>query len=162
MSRPQKYRRVAFMPEVTYFKPAGIPLRFLNKIRLSLDEAEAIRLKDLEGSDQEKCAEKMNISRATFQRVLVSAHQKIADALVNGKAIEIRGGNIEMTLRRFRCNYGHEWNVPLGKIVSKLTESCPTCNTEDITPVEFSQSGGNKGNVNDHYRTRHRQRRNRY
>ena len=61
------------MPEVTYFKPAGIPLRVLEEVCLSVEEAEAIRLKDLEGLDQEQCAEGMNISRPTFQRVLGSA-----------------------------------------------------------------------------------------
>ena len=96
MSRPIKWRRVAFMPEVTYFKPAGIPLRVLDEVRLTVEEAEAIRLKDLEGLEQESGAEKMNISRPTFQRVLNSARQKIAGALLNGKAIRIEGGNFEV------------------------------------------------------------------
>ena len=96
MPRPIKWRRVAFIPSVTYFKPAGIPLRALGEVRLSVEEAEAIRLKDLEGLEQEPSAEKMNISRPTFQRVLVSARQKIAEALLNGKAIRIEGGNFEM------------------------------------------------------------------
>ena len=96
MSRPFKCRRVTFMPYVTYFKPAGIPLRSLEEVRLSLEEAEALRLKDLEGLEQEQGAEKMNISRPTFQRVLASARQKIADALLNGKAIRIEGGNFEV------------------------------------------------------------------
>jgi len=96
MSRPIKWRRVAFIPEVTYFKPAGIPLRVLDEVRLTVEEAEAIRLKDLEGLEQEPGAEKMNISRPTFQRVLSSARQKIAGALLNGKAIRIEGGNFEM------------------------------------------------------------------
>jgi predicted DNA-binding protein (UPF0251 family) len=96
MPRPPKCRRVAYLPEATYFKPAGIPLRALSEIRLSIEEAEAIRLKDLEGFEQEPSAERMNISRPTFQRVLVSARQKIADALLNGKAIRIEGGNFEI------------------------------------------------------------------
>ncbi len=90
------------MPQVTYFKPAGIPLRALEEVRLSVEEAEAIRLKELEGLEQELGAEKMNISRSTFQRVLASARQKIADALLNGKAIRIEGGNFEMVSVRFR------------------------------------------------------------
>ena len=49
MSRPPKCRRVAFIPEVTYFKPAGIPLRTLDEVSLSVEEVEAIRLKDMEG-----------------------------------------------------------------------------------------------------------------
>jgi predicted DNA-binding protein (UPF0251 family) len=96
MPRPPKCRRVAFLPEANYFKPAGIPLRLLDEVILSIEEAEAIRLKDLEGMEQEKGAEKMNISRPTFQRVLASARQKIADALLNGKAIRIEGGNFEV------------------------------------------------------------------
>jgi len=31
MPRPIKWRRVALIPEVTYFKPAGIPLRALEE-----------------------------------------------------------------------------------------------------------------------------------
>jgi predicted DNA-binding protein (UPF0251 family) len=96
MPRPLKCRRVAFLPEATYFKPAGIPLRLLDEVILSVEEAEAIRLKDLEGLEQEQGAEKMNISRPTFQRVLASARQKIADALLNGRAIRIEGGNFEV------------------------------------------------------------------
>src|SRR4030042_1617216 len=109
MSRPLKCRRVAFMPGVTYFKPAGIPLRSLEEVRLSIEEAEALRLKELEGLEQEQGAEKMNISRPTFQRVLASARKKMADALLNGKAIRIEGGNYEMAQRRFRCQNSNEW-----------------------------------------------------
>jgi predicted DNA-binding protein (UPF0251 family) len=96
MPRPLKCRRVAFLPEASYFKPAGIPLRVLSEIRLSVEEVEAIRLKDLEGLAQAPSAQKMNVSRPTFQRVLASARQKIADALLKGKAIRIEGGNFEI------------------------------------------------------------------
>jgi predicted DNA-binding protein (UPF0251 family) len=99
MPRPPKCRRVAFLPNATYFKPAGIPLRALEEVRLSVEEAEAVRLKDMEGLEQEQGAERMNISRPTFQRVLASGRQKIADALLNGKAIRIEGGNFEMSPR---------------------------------------------------------------
>src|SRR4030067_346636 len=103
MSRPPKCRRVEFMPDVTYFKPAGIPLRDLEEVCMSVEETEAVRLKDLEGLEQEQGAEKMNISRPTFQRILASARLKIADALLNGKAIKIEGGHFELANRRFRC-----------------------------------------------------------
>ena len=59
MPRPLKCRRVAFLPEATYFKPAGVPLRLLDEVLLSVEEAEAIRLKDLEGLAQTPGAEKM-------------------------------------------------------------------------------------------------------
>jgi predicted DNA-binding protein (UPF0251 family) len=98
MPRPFKSRRVAFMPEVTFFKPAGMPLRALSQVRLTVEEAEAIRLKELEGLEQEAGAARMNISRPTFQRILASARQKVADALLNGKAIRIEGGNFKIDM----------------------------------------------------------------
>jgi predicted DNA-binding protein (UPF0251 family) len=133
MSRPSKCRRVAFVPDVTYFKPAGIPLKDLEEARLSLEEAEALRLKELEELEQEQGAEKMNVSRQTFQRILASARKKIADALLNGKAIRIEGGNFEISYRRFRCQSGHEWEVDISTGVAPVL--CPTCNTTDIRPV---------------------------
>lgn len=136
MPRPTKYRRVGFLPQATYFKPAGVPLRALDEVTLSVEEAEAIRLKDLESLDQEESARRMNVSRSTFQRVLGSARQKIAGALLNGQAMRIEGGNFEMTFRQFRCLNGHEWNVPLETIAEGQPESCPTCNTADIRAVQ--------------------------
>ena len=135
MPRPSKCRRVAFLPNVTYFKPAGIPLRALEEVLLSLEEAEAIRLKDLEGLEQEESAEKMNISRPTFQRVLASARQKMADALLHGKAIRIEGGNFEMAWHRFRCFNGHEWDEPFEVLAGGPPEFCPTCKTANIEPL---------------------------
>jgi len=93
MVRPRLCRRVRFNPNATYFKPRGIPLFQLEEVILHVDEFEAVRLKDLEGLEQEEAAKKMNISRPTFQRLVVSARKKIANALVHGKAIKIEGGN---------------------------------------------------------------------
>ena len=100
---------------------------------MSIEEAEAIRLKDLEGLEQEQGAEKMNVSRPTFQRVLASARQKVADALLNGKAIKIEGGNFEIASRRFRCRGGHEWELETP--VSALPELCPVCSTPGVQPI---------------------------
>jgi predicted DNA-binding protein (UPF0251 family) len=133
MPRPFKCRRVAFMPEVTYFKPAGLPLRDLGEVRMSIEEIEALRLKDIEGLEQEEGAKKMNVSRPTFQRVLASARKKIADALLNGKAVRIDGGNFEMSWRRFRCRSGHEWELPAP--VTVAPGLCPECSTSDVQPV---------------------------
>jgi len=149
MPRPTKWRRVDFIPEVTYFKPAGIPLRIMEEIRLPVEEAEAIRLKDLEGLEQEECAEKMNVSRPTFQRVLEAARRKIADALVNSKAIRIGGGNFEMAKRRFRCIDGHEWDVPFETMTTVPPQSCPACNTPNILSLPtpgfgWGQRGGGR------------------
>lgn len=135
MARPLKCRRVEYLPGVTYFKPAGIPLRVLEEVQLSVEEAEAIRLKDSEGLDQEAGAERMKISRPTFQRVLASVRQKIADALLNGKAIRIGGGSYEIAFRRFKCLNGHEWAVPFEGAADIPPRLCPRCNAADIEPL---------------------------
>ena len=136
MGRIPKWRRVASIPEITYFKPVGVSLRTLDRVRLSVEEAEAIRLKDLEGLEQEECAQRMSISRPTFHRVLGSARSKLADALLNGKAIRIAGGNFEMATRRFRCINGHEWDVPFEVMINKPPHLCPTCDTLKILPTQ--------------------------
>ena len=96
MPRPPKCRWIGFRPNVSFFKPQGIPLRVLNQICLGYDELEAIRLSDWEGLSQEEAAQRMNVSRATFGRIVAQGRQKVADALVNGKAIRIEGGEVEM------------------------------------------------------------------
>jgi predicted DNA-binding protein (UPF0251 family) len=145
MGRRQLCRRVSSIPPVGYFKPAGIRLSDLEEVNLFIEEAEAIRLKDLEGLEQEECAEKMSISRTTFSRVLNSAHSKIADALLNGKAIRIEGGNYEMAVRRFRCLEGHEWEVPFEIMVSTPPEFCPECKTPSIMPLFTPGTGPGGG-----------------
>lgn len=89
MPRTKCRRNIENQPNVTYYKPAGIPLRELNEVVLELDEYEAIRLADQEGLYQDKAAEQMHISRQTFGRIITAARQKIAEALVSGKAIKI-------------------------------------------------------------------------
>ena len=136
MPRPTKWRCVGVMPPVTYFRPVGVPLTILQEVCLSVEEAEAIRLKDLEGLEQEECAQRMSVSRSTFARVLASARQKTAEALLSGKAIRIEGGNFEMALSRFRCINGHEWNVPFQVMINEPPQFCPTCNTPSIMPLQ--------------------------
>jgi len=89
MVRPIKPRRVQFNPKAVYFKPRAIPLSMLDEVELSLDEIEALRLCDLEGLDQIEAAKRMKISQSTLQRILTSARQKIATAIVGGMAIKI-------------------------------------------------------------------------
>jgi predicted DNA-binding protein (UPF0251 family) len=78
------------------FKPRGIPAAELETITLGLDELEALRLKDLDGLEQGDAATRMNVSQPTLHRILESAHKKIAESLVQGKALVIEGGNYEM------------------------------------------------------------------
>ena len=89
MPRPFRKRKLRFTPSVTYFKPAGIPVRELGKIELKRDEVEAIKLSDYEGFSQAECAEKMEISQSTLYRILSSSRKKIAKAIIKGLAIKI-------------------------------------------------------------------------
>ena len=89
MARPVKSRRICCVPAASYFKPVGIPLRELEEIVLGMDELEAMRLTDLDGLYQADAAEQMGVSRQTIGNILNSAHHKLADALLNGKALRI-------------------------------------------------------------------------
>ena len=89
MTRPRCRCFVRFNPNVTYFKPQGVPLRHLKVIDLTLEEVEALRLKNIEELEQIECAKKMKTSQSTFQRILSSAYKKISQALIKGKAIKI-------------------------------------------------------------------------
>lgn len=142
MTRPTKWRRVDFVPEVTFFQPSGGCLRVINEVRLTIEETEAIRLKDLENLQQGNCAERMQISRPTFHRVLESARKKLADALINGKAIRIKGGNFEMARRHFRCiDNGHEWNLPFKSLETGLPLTCPSCESPNIQSIPGIRRG---------------------
>lgn len=92
MPRPRCRRRIQFNPEVTYYKPVGIPMRDLEVIELTHEELEALRLKNVEELTQVQCAKKMETSQSTFQRILTSAERKISTALIEGKAIRIETG----------------------------------------------------------------------
>jgi predicted DNA-binding protein (UPF0251 family) len=92
------------------FKPAGIPLREIDQVVMTLDEFEAIRLADLAQMYQEKAAKQMGISRPTFSRIIDSAHRKLADALVHGKALLIEGGAVRRAGRR--CCELHDGEDP--------------------------------------------------
>ncbi len=143
MGRRPLCRRVNFLPSVTYFKPAGIPLRELDEVCLSVEEVEAVRLKDIEDLEQEQCAASMNVSRPTFVRILDAARKKIAEALIEGKAIRIEGGNYEVAARHFRCQNNHEWEVLNETLINSSPQLCPTCKTPDIAPIQpLSQGRG--------------------
>jgi uncharacterized protein len=110
MPRPFKRRRVCCEPNSSYFKPAGIKKRELEESILAVDEFEAVRLKDFLALDQSECAEKMNISQPTFHRLILRARKKIADAIINSKAIKIEGGNFVFSGRngRNRHRFGRQ------------------------------------------------------
>lgn len=137
MVRPRIRRRVRFKPEATYFKPAGVRMVDLEEIVVTVDEMESLRLKDLLGLDQSSAAKKMNISQPTFHRLVLGARKKVADALVNGKAIRIEGGNYKMiTGKGFggiamncvcpKCGY----KMPKQRAVPCFKLKCPKCGSQ--------------------------------
>lgn len=103
MPRPPCCRLVRGKPTAAVFKPAGIPAREAELVEMTLDEFEALRLADHEGLYHEAAAEGMEVSRATFGRILERARHKVADALVGGKALRIEGGPVRRGRRRAPC-----------------------------------------------------------
>ena len=97
--RKKKIRYIQNMPKTVQFSPRGKAGR-PDEVELKIDEYEAIKLGDLLGYDQSEGAQMMGISRPSFGRILRSGRQVIADALVNGKVIRIRIGDVQVGLKR--------------------------------------------------------------
>lgn len=133
MPRPTKCRTVSCDPTASYFKPRGVPVRKLGEVTLTLDELEAVRLADLEGMYQDHASSLMGISRQTFGNIIVSAHRKIADALLNAKALRIDGGTyVRAEITGFRCcGCRHVWQIAPG---SARPAGCPHCRGSRIHP----------------------------
>ena len=147
MVRPLNCSKIGCLPESNYFKPRGIPLSDLEEVVLTMDEFEAIRLADLEMLYQEKAAARMKISRQTFGRIVDSAHRKVAEALIEGKALKIEGGKISMADvtagRKFKCyDCQHSWELPYG---TGKPNNCPSCKGENIHRAEGVGRGRGKG-----------------
>lgn len=134
MARPTKCRKVEFLPDTTYFLPSKeIPLdrdkHDIEEVILNIEELEAMRLKDIKGLTQQECADEMDISRQTFQNIIDSGRKKVALALTEGKAINIRGGNYAFSFCEFRCkscNKTYDINYVRDKNI------CPSCNSNKV------------------------------
>lgn len=135
MGRNKKNRIVKYNPGVNYFKPRGIPMFDLEEVSLTVDEREALRLADFLGMSHEEAGKEMGVSRATFGRIVQNARKIIADAMINGKAILVEGGNFHVVddSRRFNCRKcDHKWDEPFG---TGRPEQCPKCNDEDVRRI---------------------------
>jgi len=142
MPRPPKSRRVGFLPHVTYFKPAAVPMRYLKEVRLSVDELEALRLKDVESLQQEEAAGRMGIAQSTYQRILTTARRKLTEAIVKGRALRIEGGTFRIAARHLTCRRcGNRWTLdappPPG-----FVPACPICGTPVAGPLGPGRRGG--------------------
>ena len=135
MARPTKWRKIENIPCVPFFVPSDADSAEHPKNILLLEELEAIRLKDLEGLEQEECAEKMQVSRPTFQRILLSAREKVADSLINGKVIHVDGGNYTRNICPVKCaDCGNEWTESFEKLedIKNGEYVCPSCGSVHV------------------------------
>lgn len=94
MPRPRIPRHIRFDPDVKYFKPVGVPMRFLDEVSLRPDEVEALRLYELKELSQTEAAKQMKISQPTFARIINRAYKKVAKALIQGYAIRLESPQI--------------------------------------------------------------------
>jgi predicted DNA-binding protein (UPF0251 family)/DNA-directed RNA polymerase subunit RPC12/RpoP len=133
LARPVKWRRIENIPAIPFFVPAENGAPNVPENILKVEELEAVRLKDLEGLEQEQCAARMEISRPTFQRILVTARKKIADSLINGKVIHIEGGNFTRNICPVKClGCGKEWMESFENLeaIQKGNYACPDCGSK--------------------------------
>lgn len=129
MSRPKKCRKVESFPENTLFVPYQKKRCEFEEIILNIEELEAMRLKDVVKLNQEECADKMNVSRQTFQNILSCAREKVANALFEGKAINISGGNYVVKKCQLRCL---DCDTIFDKKLYKDIWLCPSCGNEKV------------------------------
>ena len=144
MARPVKWRKIENIPTVPYFVPSEKDIDEIPGNVLKLEELEAVRLKDLEGLEQEECAQKMQVSRPTFQRILISAREKITDSLVNGKTLKIEGGNFTRNICPVKCeDCGKEWSESFEnlEIIKNGDYTCPSCGSGHVECIK--KCGGN-------------------
>ncbi len=135
MARPVKWRKIENMPGTSFFFPSAEGSADVPQNVLLIEEYEAVRLKDLEGLEQEECAEKMQVSRPTFQRILLSAREKIADSLVHGKAIRVAGGNYTVNICPAVCmDCGRKWQDSFEHVKAARDGEyvCPSCGSGRI------------------------------
>ena len=135
MARPTKWRKIDNIPTIPYFIPSNEDIAEMPQNTMLIEELEAIRLKDLEGLEQEECAERMQVSRPTFQRILLSAREKVADSLINGKVIHIDGGNYTRNICPVKCGEcGKEWTESYENLETAKNNGyiCSDCGSVDV------------------------------
>jgi predicted DNA-binding protein (UPF0251 family)/DNA-directed RNA polymerase subunit RPC12/RpoP len=143
--KPRKIRDVSLPPKVVFFKPKGIPLREIEIVNLTIDEYEAVRLADYEDFKHYEAAEKMNISRPTFTRLLESAHKKISTSIVEGKAIRIEGGDFKFSNKVFQCRRcGQLQNLQSKEDEKSNCSNCSSDELKEISPDSFRRFRGGR------------------
>ena len=153
MRGPYRKRQIESPPRYTNFKPSGIPKSLLNQIELPLGEYEAIRLADYENLDHQEAAEKMNISRPTFSRLIEKARNSVARAIIDGNELVIQGGYFEFANTLHRCKDCGGYVLRPVKVKNIECMDCGSSNIEDL-PQPFIAKTGNRKKIE---RKRYRQ-----
>jgi len=139
MPRPTCKRRIGFQPKAVFFKPAGIPLGAVQEIVIGHDEVEAMRLKNLLGFPQEEAANQMGVSQPTFHRLINAAHQKITDAIINGKALRIEGGNVTVHEETAGpCHWRKNWGRGCSSAEAVASQISVAHQEEGGTPMKIA------------------------
>jgi predicted DNA-binding protein (UPF0251 family) len=133
MARPQKSRKVFNPPIMKGYKPFGMPMCEIEHLKLTFEEYESIKLVNYDNLSQEEAAEKMNVSRPTLTRIYNKALIIIAKAFVEGKAIDITGGNYEFDKDWFRCRKCHKLIEGLENHIK--CENCTEFNMNELIPM---------------------------
>ena len=140
MPRPKKLRNISEPPKFQKFKPAGIRSLQLKKIKLSVDEYEAVRLADYLGLDHLEASKKMQISRPTFSRLIEKARKKISIAIIEGKELIISGGNFQFEHFLLSCNQCSK-TFRHCELKDQSILKCPYCQSTDIQDLNFRYHG---------------------
>ena len=139
MARPQNNRIVNNPPLFSEFKPVGVAGRDLNKIYISLDEYEAVRLADNKGLSHLNASKEMNVSRSTFSRLIESARKKISEFIITGKILIIEGGNVHFTHNIIKCfDCGYMFNIKIDEHFS----NCPECQSSHLINIAGNYGHG--------------------
>ncbi len=149
MARPTKWRKIEYVPTSSHFVPNG--RANFSENMLKLEEIEAIRLKDIEKLEQSECAARMEVSRPTFQRILNQARTKIADSIINGKAIRIGGGNFTRNVCKAickSCEYTFTESVENFTKIKEGSYVCPKCGSTEVYCHQQSNGQFCRGNCN--------------
>ena len=133
MPRPKKSRKVTKPPRMKGFKPFGIPACELKMLELSIEEYESLKLVNYDGLSQEESAIKMDVSRPTFTRIYNKALKIIAKGFVEGKGIEIVGGDYHFDDDWFRCK--RCFKLIQGKDNHIPCRNCPAFGDQELTLI---------------------------
>lgn len=129
MGRRKRYRKMEIPPATEKFRPLGESFDPENTVKLTYAEYEAIRLADYESLSHEQSSVRMGVSRPTFSRIIVSARNKVAKAIVEGRSFAFEPGEVEFDKIWLRCT---ECSFIFNNGKSAGNGVCPSCESDKV------------------------------